>query len=526
MMPPSGKTCIVYCRVSSADQIEGTSLESQERLCRDFAARQRWTVEEAFIERGVSAKTADRDELNRAIVFCKAHHVDYFLVYKLDRFARNQDDHVTVRAVLRRAGTELQSATEPIDDSPIGRAMEGILSVFAELDNNIRAERTRQGMRERVRQGVWVWKEPLGYRRLHENANISPDPATAPLIRIIFEEYAKGVYSLDRLAEYVASRGLVTQLGRKPCGQLIHRILRNPLYAGTIRVRGEEHLGAFEPIVSPELYAKCQAVQRRSQGGDVRLYVANNPRFPLRRLVVCAECRKPLTGSVSQGRNRVPYAYYHHSEHSCPRARAVPRAELEELFTEYLQAITPQPRFLKLFRAAVLSAWEELRDGQQLNRLVLSRELASLEQERQRIFDFHRRGIYTDEEFRDQMAKSAIAIKQKNLLLQEKVPERRDVEALLDHCVAIVQRTSESWRAFGEEPPLRLRLQNRVFAGPLEFDGEHFRNATLSLIYQLNQEGQGRKSHLVPFIRQNWKQVLSDLVAWGELRRASDTLKS
>jgi site-specific DNA recombinase len=514
----TGKTCIIYCRVSSVDQIEGTSLESQERLCRDFAARQGWAVHDVFIERGVSAKTADRDELNRAIVFCKAHRVDYFLVYKLDRFARNQDDHVTVRAVLRRAGTELQSVTEPIDDSPIGRAMEGILSVFAELDNNIRAERTRQGMRERVRQGVWVWKAPLGYKRLQENANISPDPTTAPLIRLVFEEYAKGLYSLDRLADYVASRGLVTELGRKPCGQLIHRILRNPLYAGTMCVRGEEYPGAFEPIVSPALYAMCQALLRRPRNG-VRLYIADNPQFPLRRLVVCAECGNSLTGSVSQGRNRMRYAYYHHSDRSCSVVRSIPRAELEKSFLNYLRSVTPQTRFLKVFRAAVLSTLEEMQGNQEQHRLVLARELASLEQERQRIFDFHRRGVYTDDEFRDQMAKSSVAVKQKHLLMKEKVPDRRDVEALLDHCVAIVQRTAESWEEFETEPTARLRLQSQVFTGPLEFDGEYFRNSNLSLVYQLNRERQMRKNQLVPFIRENWKQVLTDLLAWGELSK-------
>ena len=89
------KRGIIYCRVSSIEQVDGTSLESQERVCKEYAERLGIEVLEVFVDKGESAKTADRPQFLKAISMCsqKKHKVDSFIVYKLDRFARNQSDH-------------------------------------------------------------------------------------------------------------------------------------------------------------------------------------------------------------------------------------------------------------------------------------------------------------------------------------------------------------------------------------------------------------------------------------------------
>lgn len=143
MEPKEQKTGIAYCRVSSKDQLEGTSLESQERYCQEYAEREGVQILKLFIERGESAKTANRSELLKAVAFCsdKKQRVDFFIVYKLDRFARNADDHLALRAMLKKVGTELRSVTEPIDETATGRLMETVIAGFAEFDNNVRTER-------------------------------------------------------------------------------------------------------------------------------------------------------------------------------------------------------------------------------------------------------------------------------------------------------------------------------------------------------------------------------------------------
>jgi hypothetical protein len=127
---------IIYCRVSSAEQVGSLSLPTQERLCREYIEKQGWEAVRVFVEPGESAKSADRPVFQEALGFCqqKKNAISYMVVHALSRFCRNTEDHVFVAAMLRKCGVKLRSATEPIDDSYIGKFMETVLAGFAELD--------------------------------------------------------------------------------------------------------------------------------------------------------------------------------------------------------------------------------------------------------------------------------------------------------------------------------------------------------------------------------------------------------
>src|SRR5690242_4776824 len=102
---------VIYCRVSSKEQIEGTSLESQEQACREYARAHNIETAKIFIERGESAKFADRTQLVELIDYCKANsgRVSVLLVWKIDRFARNVADHFSVKATLQKYGVNVVS---------------------------------------------------------------------------------------------------------------------------------------------------------------------------------------------------------------------------------------------------------------------------------------------------------------------------------------------------------------------------------------------------------------------------------
>src|SRR5216683_534649 len=108
---------VIYCRVSSEEQVKGTSLESQEVSCREYARSHNIKVLKIFIERGESAKFADRTALLELIDFCRQNKstVEVLLVWKVDRFARNVTDHFSVKATLAKYGVQIVSVTEPID---------------------------------------------------------------------------------------------------------------------------------------------------------------------------------------------------------------------------------------------------------------------------------------------------------------------------------------------------------------------------------------------------------------------------
>ena len=495
MATPQRKTAVIYCRVSTKDQVDNTSLESQERACRDYATRNDLAVLKVFVDEGESAKTTDRPEFNKAVAFCqKQKSVAYFLVYKLDRFARNQGDHVVVRAMLNRAGTELRSATEPINDSPVGKALEGMFSVCAEFDKNVRTERTKSGMLERVKQGVWVWQCPIGYYRPTQGANIAPEPVSAPLVRLAFEEYAKGVYTYRSLATFLAERGLRTRYGLEPGQQQIEKMLRNPIYKGVIDAWEEEHNGSFEAIVSSELFASCQHVADGGHGHTAPRSL-NNPNYPLRGAVRCSECQKTLTGSASTSRQGKRYPYYHHHTHGCAKTGSIPKETLEQLFVEHMEAITPSHAFEKLFREIVLDLWKT--NFQQMDNVSnqVRREIQTLTHERQKVFELHRAGKYTDDEFLEQKNGINRQIDQKTRLLNEQHVEELDMDSALEHCFWAIRNATKIWM----EPNYarKIQLQNTIFTGPPPFNGKNFGTSDLSIIYELGLMSPVSKTSLV-----------------------------
>ena len=160
------KTTAIYMRVSTNKQAEkGTSLETQERICREYAKKHGFKVIKVVREEGESAKAWQRPALLKMLQWFQKNknNVDVLIVYKLDRLSRNTDDQHAIMYKLHQADVELRSATENIDDTTIGKFMRTILWAVVEMDNSIRAERTRDGQVARFHQGYWPFAPPSGY---------------------------------------------------------------------------------------------------------------------------------------------------------------------------------------------------------------------------------------------------------------------------------------------------------------------------------------------------------------------------
>src|SRR6185437_13001858 len=190
---------VIYTRVSTEEQAKGgTSLAAQRAGCLEYCERQSYKVAKVFVEEGESAKTVNRTQLKALLAYCRTEtDIKAVIVHKLDRFARNATDHTQMRALLSGIGVQLRSVTEPIDDTSTGKFMEHVLAAVAELDNNIRTERTVKGMHHRLKDGRWTFPPPLGYRAGKDAAGaktIVPDEQAAPLITQAFEEFATGLH--------------------------------------------------------------------------------------------------------------------------------------------------------------------------------------------------------------------------------------------------------------------------------------------------------------------------------------------
>jgi site-specific DNA recombinase len=258
-----------YLRVSSRRQVDkgfdedGLSLPAQREACTRYATEHGIAIVGEYIERGESARTADRPEFQAMLArIQRDRDVQVVVVHKVDRFARNLEDHVTVRALLRRLGVELVSVVEPLDDSPQGRLTEGIHALMAEFYSANLAAEIRKGMTQKAKQGGWPHQAPLGYRNVRKPvggrlvACIEPDPDLAHHIIAAFELYATGDWTLERLTAELAARGLRNR-GRRdyPPKPLslggVAKLLANKAYVGLIYWNGVLVQGQHQPLVIP-----------------------------------------------------------------------------------------------------------------------------------------------------------------------------------------------------------------------------------------------------------------------------------
>jgi site-specific DNA recombinase len=231
---------VIYLRVSTKEQVEeGYSIPAQAEACRRFVADNGWELGDEYVDRGESARSADRPQLQAMLArLADDPSIDCLVVHKLDRLARNLEDHAAVRAALRKAGVQLHSVTETLEDSASGKLVEGILASIAEFYSANLGQEIRKGMDQKAAQGGWPVRAPFGYRNVRRDGPgrrgesvLEPDPQ-APLVEWAFERYSTGGLSLTTLTEALAAKGLRNRLGNPPGISAVHRMLRNPVYAG------------------------------------------------------------------------------------------------------------------------------------------------------------------------------------------------------------------------------------------------------------------------------------------------------
>jgi len=249
---------IIYIRVSTTEQAEfGASLKSQEEICRDYAKRNNYEVLKIFIERGESAKTTNRTELKNMLDFIKVNYseIDFLIVFKLDRLARNLLDYTNLISILSRYGITLKSATETIGESPEGKLMQNMIASFAQFDNDQKSQRTIIGMRQAVKEGRWIWMPPYGYKyEKINNKSFLVFSRDKKIVENIFNDFLNGKKQYEIL-ESLKNKGVVisaTKLGY---------ILSSPIYIGKIKTLLFEEL--IQGVHINLLLTKCLFTESR-----------------------------------------------------------------------------------------------------------------------------------------------------------------------------------------------------------------------------------------------------------------------
>lgn len=422
------------------------------------------------------------------------------MVYALSRFARNAHDHVLMTTLLKRSGVTLHSATERFDDSSTGKFVENVMAAVAQLDNDVRAERTIAGMKAALAEGRWVFVPPLGYQRTIDSlgrVSIAPDPQRGPLIRRAFELVGSGLHTKREALRLVTNLGLRTLRARPVSPQTFQQMLRNPIYCGWLGVKSwgdlEPQRADFEPIVSDDL---LQRVHRVLEGKSLSVtpHDRNNPDFPLRVFARCGECGTAMTRSWSKGRTS-RYAYYRCRSSAC-RASNIPKAEFEAGFLRYLEAMVPKPEYLRLFREIVLDVWNQRQTEAQGARRRLQRSLDSLLSKKDRIVEaFVHRGVLDQRTYDRQTAKIDEEIALAESALHDARLDELDVEGVLNFAEYVLGNSARLWTEASIEQ--KQRLQKLLFpSGVTDSRERGFGTAEISVIFRLLQALPVQKSRV------------------------------
>jgi site-specific DNA recombinase len=493
------KTAYIYCRVSTKDQVQNLSLPTQKKACLEYCERQGYSVAEIFIEEGESAKTADRPEFKKMLAFCQKNrgYVNTVVVYSLSRFSRNTNDHTTVRALLAGLGVNLRSVTEPIDESSTGRFMETIMSGVAQLDNDVRTERTVAGMKAALESGRWTYKGPLGYLNTKSSQNgktLIQDPAKAPLVRQAFELYSTGLYTKHQVLEKITTLGLRGPNGKKLQNQVFDKMLRKPIYAGWLTVNnwGSRTRGKFEPIISQEVFDRVQTLLRGKKIG-ITPYQRNNEDFPLRHYTRCETCGKPLTGSWSKGRTQ-KYAYYRCANSKCKGVNE-PKEKLESLFLKHLDKLKPSPESIRLFKAVMLDSWKEKHADSQRTFQKLKKDLESLKERKNQLVDLLLVKTLDPKTYQEQTDRLQVEIGLKELEVSQIHEEDLDLEGILDFAEFVISNPEKLWKDSALNQ--KQRFQKVLFPQGLKFGNQEFGTSESAPIYTLISQSQTPVNTLV-----------------------------
>lgn len=266
------KIACAYIRVSTDSQ-EEYSPDAQIRLLQEYAAANDLILADIYKDLGISGRKADkRPEFQNMIAEAKSkeHPYDVILVWKFSRFARNQEESIVYKSLLKKNNVEVVSVSEPLPDGFIGELVERIFEWMDEYYSIRLSGEVKRGMTQKAMEGGYNGQPPIGYNKDKGSDTVPyPDPYYAEMVRSVFHMWAYEERSLIYIAAALNKQGYRTRRGNRWESRNIADMIQNPFYIGKIRwnytgnrarkLSGETIIrdGRHEPIISNDLWEKA-----------------------------------------------------------------------------------------------------------------------------------------------------------------------------------------------------------------------------------------------------------------------------
>ena len=298
---------VIYARNSTEGQRE-ESIEGQLRECTQYCDKNGITIVRHYIDRAFSAKTDNRPEFLQMIKDSAKGLFDMVIVWKLDRFSRNRYDSAHYKALLRKNGVKVVSATENIADGPEGIILESLLEGMAEyysaeLSVKVTRGHTENALKCKTNGGTL----PLGYCSDSEQ-NILIDPITAAIPIEIFTRYDNGE-TIKEICDELNSRGLKTRNGKKFKVNGVSIILSNRKYIGEYRYRDVVTPDGIPAIIDKDMFERVQERMAKNKRAPARKKAEDE--YLLTTKLFCGTCGRIMAGeSGTSGTRKVKHYYY------------------------------------------------------------------------------------------------------------------------------------------------------------------------------------------------------------------------
>jgi len=299
---------VIYARYSSDSQRE-ESIEGQIRECTEYAQRSNITILTSYIDRALSARTADRPEFQRMIRDSEKGLFDTVLVWKLDRFSRDRYDSAHYKHILKKNGVKVISAKENISDGPEGIILESMLEGYAEYYSAELSQKIQRGQKENAMKCKNNGgNTPLGYCVDKESGVLAVNPLTAPIVQEIFSRYDSGERMCE-IRDSLNNRGLKAARGHAFNVGGISLILKNRKYIGEYKYSNVVIPDGIPAIIEKDLFERVQLRMEANKKAPARAKAEEE--YLLTTKLFCGTCGRLMAGeSGTSSTKGIKYRYY------------------------------------------------------------------------------------------------------------------------------------------------------------------------------------------------------------------------
>ena len=362
---------VIYARVSSDSQDVVLSISAQIRALREYAVKNSYESVREFVDEAESGRTTARTAFREMIALArtKPPPFDTILVWKLNRFARSRIDSITYKKLLKDRGIKVISINEPLDDTPSGRMLEGVIETMDQFYSENMGEDIKRGLRECAQRGFFAGsKPPYGLHKVpardgnKTRYKLEPDSENSASVRIVRRIYDMALRGLGckEIAKDLNGKGLRTGTGQPWGRTTVHKVLTNEAYCGTLVLGGRQghpaiHSGippvrvenAFPAIIDKDVFLEIQAMMasKKPQNTHPRTVPST---FLFSSLIFCS------CGHAMIGRSAKSHQYHYYTcngnfkqgTETCT-ARSLPKDKLEGIIMEQVKEKVLNEEWLK-----------------------------------------------------------------------------------------------------------------------------------------------------------------------------------